>query len=60
MLRASIAFFVLAVFAYIFGAYGIAGVSMQIGEILLWVFLILAGISLVMTFISGRRPRPLL
>ncbi|HAZ12830.1 MAG TPA: DUF1328 domain-containing protein, partial [Bdellovibrionales bacterium] len=32
MLRAAIAFFVLAIVAILFGAYGIAGLSVEIGK----------------------------
>jgi uncharacterized membrane protein YtjA (UPF0391 family) len=56
MIRASIAFFILAIVAYIFGANGIAGVSVDIGKLLLSVFLVLAVISILIGLISGRRP----
>lgn len=59
MLRAAIAFFVLALVAYIFGASGIGGLSMEIGRILIWAFLILAAVSLVVGLVSGRRPNVL-
>lgn len=39
MLRAAIIFFVLAIIAMVFGAYGVAGLSVGIGRILLFVFL---------------------
>lgn len=56
MLRAAIAFFVLALIAYFLGAGGIAGVSMEVGKILLGVFLVLAIISFVVSLVNGRRP----
>lgn len=59
MLRASIAFFVLALIAIIFGANNIAGVSMEIGKILLFVFLALAVISFVVSLLTGRSSRNL-
>ncbi len=59
MLQAAVAFFVLAILAMIFGASGIAGVSMEIGRILLFVFLALAVVSFVFGLVSGRRPRNL-
>ena len=59
MLRAAIAFFVLALLAFMFGANGIAGVSADIGRMLLWVFLILAAISGVSYLVAGRSPRNL-
>ena len=59
MLQAAIAFFVLALVAMLFGASGIAGVSMDVGRTLLFVFLVLAVISFVASLITGRRSRNL-
>ena len=56
MLRAAIAFFVLGLVAILLGAGNVAGVSMEIGQTLLGVFLILAVISLVASLVGGRRP----
>lgn len=56
MLRAALGFFILALLAVIFGASGVAGVSMEIGRMLLVVFLILAVISFVIGIVSGRGP----
>ena len=55
MIRAAVAFFVLALIAYILGATGFAGVSMEIGRLLLMVFIVLAVISLVGGLLTGRR-----
>ena len=52
MLQAAIIFFVLAIVAMVFGAYGIAGLSVGIGKILLLVFLILAILSFVGNMVS--------
>ena len=57
MLRAAIAFFVLALIGILFGATGFAGVSMEVGRVLLTVFLILAVISFVVSLVSGRGNR---
>ncbi|MGE3263512.1 MAG: DUF1328 domain-containing protein [Bacteriovoracia bacterium] len=54
MLRAAIAFFVLALVAIVLGAGNIAGISMEIGRMLLFVFLVLAVISFVVSLVSGR------
>lgn len=59
MLRAALAFFVLALVAMLLGASGIAGISLDIGRTLLVVFLILAAISLVVGLVTGRNPRSL-
>ena len=56
MLRAAIAFFVLALVSFLLGASGIAGMSMEIGRILIFAFLVLAIISLIVGLVSGRRP----
>ena len=57
MLQAAIAFFVLALVAMLFGASGIAGVSMEVGRTLLFVFLVLAVISFVASLLTGRSKR---
>lgn len=59
MLRAAIVFFVLGLVAILLGAGNIAGVSLEIGQTLLAVFLILAVVSLVASMITGRRPTTL-
>lgn len=57
MVRAAISFFILAIIAFIFGAYGIAGLSMNIGKTLLVVFLVLAIITYLGGAISSKRPK---
>jgi uncharacterized membrane protein YtjA (UPF0391 family) len=59
MFRAAIAFFVLALVAMLFGASGIAGMSADIGRILLTVFLVLAVLSFVVGLVTGRSPKQL-
>ena len=59
MLRAAIAFFVLALIAMLFGATGFAGVSMDIGRTLLFIFLVLAVISFVVSLFTGRPSKPI-
>ncbi|OFZ16339.1 MAG: DUF1328 domain-containing protein [Bdellovibrionales bacterium GWA2_49_15] len=59
MLRAAIAFFVLAIVAILFGAYGIAGLSVEIGKLLLVVFLILSVISFLVSIFTGKHQKPL-
>ena len=53
MLRAAITFFVLGLIAMLFGAYGIAGVSIEVGKVLLMVFIVLAILSFVVGLIRG-------
>ena len=55
MLRAAVAFFVLALIALLFGANGVAGISMEAGRLLLGIFLVLAIVSFVISLVSGKR-----
>ena len=55
MLRAAIAFFILAIVAFVLGANGVADLSMEIGRILLIVFLVLAVISFFINMIGKTR-----
>ncbi len=57
MLNAAITFFVIALVAFILGASGLAGMSMEIGRVLLMVFLALAIISFVISVMRGKAPR---
>lgn len=54
MLRAAIVFFVLALVAFILGATGVAGMSMEIGRILIIVFVALAVISFLANLMSKK------
>ncbi len=54
MLRAAIAFFVIGLLAMALGASGFAGISVEIGRLLLGVFVVLAIISFVVGLINGR------
>ncbi len=60
MFRAALVFFALAILAYILGATGVAGVSMEIGRILLVVFLVLAALGAAVGLISGGRRNDIL
>ncbi len=59
MLRAAIAFFVIGLIAMLLGAGGVAGISMEVGRTLLFVFLALAVISFIVSLVSGRSTRNL-
>ncbi|MFY7994220.1 MAG: DUF1328 domain-containing protein [Bacteriovoracaceae bacterium] len=54
MLRTAIIFFILGLVAMVFGAYGIAGLSIEVGKMLLMVFVILAIISFVAGLVTGK------
>jgi uncharacterized membrane protein YtjA (UPF0391 family) len=59
MIQASISFFILAILAFFFGAYELAGLSAEIGRVLLVVFLFLAVISFLASLVTGKGPRSL-
>ena len=59
MLRAAIAFFVIGLVSFLLGANGVGGLSIEVGKILLVVFLILAVISFAANFFGGKKNRPL-
>ena len=55
MLRASITLFFIGIIAMLFGMYSIAGVSFEIGRLLLFVFLALAIVGFLAAMITGRK-----
>lgn len=59
MLRAAIGFFVLGLIALLLGVNGIAGVSLEVGRLLLIAFVVLALVSFVASIITGRGPKNL-
>jgi uncharacterized membrane protein YtjA (UPF0391 family) len=58
MLRAAIIFFIIGLIAMFFGMNGVAGLSVELGKTLLYVFLVLAVISFVISLATGRRAGP--
>lgn len=54
MLRAALFFFTLALIAVLFGANGIAGFSVDMGKLLLFVFLVLGVISFLGHLVTDR------
>ena len=57
MLRAAIMFFVVGLLAYAIGAGNLGILSIDVGKVLLEVFVILAIISFLASLFTGRRPR---
>lgn len=55
MLNAAVTFFVIAIFAFLLGMTGLAGLTMEIGKLLLGVFLVLGVISLVVGLVRGGK-----
>jgi uncharacterized membrane protein YtjA (UPF0391 family) len=60
MIRAAISFFILGLLAMILGANNVAGFSIEIGKILLGVFLFLAVLSLLGHLFTGRSTKTLI
>jgi uncharacterized membrane protein YtjA (UPF0391 family) len=56
MLRASLLFFLIGLVAIIFGANGVAGLSLDMGRTLLFVFFVLSVLSFILGVIRGKRP----
>jgi uncharacterized membrane protein YtjA (UPF0391 family) len=54
MLRAAVAFFILALISIIFGANNVAGISLEIGKTLLLFFLVLSVISFIFALFNNR------
>lgn len=57
MLRAAIGFFIVGLLAFLFGLGGVGGISIEIGKLLLTIFLVLAVISFLFAMFSGKTPR---
>jgi uncharacterized membrane protein YtjA (UPF0391 family) len=55
MLRAAIAFFVIGLLALLFGAIGIAGLSIEIGKSILGIFVVLAIISFALSLMGNNK-----
>lgn len=54
MVRAALGFFILALIALALGAGGVAGLSLEMGKVLLFVFLVLAVVSGVVGLVTGK------
>lgn len=59
MLRAALAFFVFGILAFILGANQVAGVSMEIGKMLLGLFLFVAILLFISALFIGRKIKQL-
>lgn len=55
MLRAAIAFFIIGLLSYVLGANNIAGMSVELGKVLLLVFVSLAVIGYFVSLSTGKR-----
>ena len=59
MLQAAIAFFLIGLLAMFLGANNVAGLSVELGRILLIVFVVLAVISFLVNLLRGKPSAPL-
>jgi uncharacterized membrane protein YtjA (UPF0391 family) len=59
MLRASISFFLIGLLAIALGANNVAGLSIEFGKILLFVFLALSILSFGYALLTGKRAKSL-
>ncbi len=57
MLRASISFFIIGLLAYLVGAGNLAGLSKNVGTMLLQIFVVLSVLSFMLSLFTGRAPR---
>ncbi len=57
MIRAVITFLIIALIAYMIGAYGVSGITPEVGEILLLVFLGLSIVVFIIGLFRGRKVR---
>ncbi|MBU1211221.1 MAG: DUF1328 domain-containing protein [Alphaproteobacteria bacterium] len=56
MLGWAITFLIVALIAALLGFGGVAAVSVELAQIVFWVFLVLFAISLIYSLVTGRRP----
>jgi uncharacterized membrane protein YtjA (UPF0391 family) len=57
MLRVAVGFFIFGLLAVLLGANNIAGLSIELGKTILYVFLVLAVLSFLVSVITGRRSK---
>jgi uncharacterized membrane protein YtjA (UPF0391 family) len=56
MIGWAITFLIVALIAAALGFGGVAAVSVEMAQIVFWVFLVLFALSLVYSLVTGRRP----
>jgi uncharacterized membrane protein YtjA (UPF0391 family) len=54
MLRAAITLFIIGLVAMLFGLFNVAGVSFELGRLLLFVFVGLAVVGFIVSLVTGR------
>lgn len=56
MLGWAITFLIIALIAAVLGFGGVAAVSVELAQLVFWVFLVLFALSLIYSLVTGRRP----
>ncbi|MEQ1876074.1 MAG: DUF1328 family protein [Bdellovibrionia bacterium] len=59
MLQAAVAFFLIGLLAMFLGAGNVAGLSIEMGRLLLIVFVVLAVVSFVLSLLRGKPRSPI-
>lgn len=57
MLRAAITFFVIGLLLFVLGFYGVAGVSLEVGKLILFMFIIFSVITFIAALATGKSPK---
>jgi uncharacterized membrane protein YtjA (UPF0391 family) len=57
MLRIAVGFFIFGILAVLLGANNIAGLSIELGKTILYVFLVLSVLSFLVSVVTGRRSK---
>jgi uncharacterized membrane protein YtjA (UPF0391 family) len=57
MLRIAVGFFIFGLFAVLLGANHIAGLSIELGKTILYIFLVLSVLSLLVSVVTGPRSK---
>ena len=55
MTRTAVVFFILALLSILFGSYGVAGITIELGKILLMIFLSLSLLSFIGSLMTGKK-----
>jgi uncharacterized membrane protein YtjA (UPF0391 family) len=57
MLRIAVGFFIFGILAVLLGANNIAGLSIELGKTILYIFLVLSVLSFLVSVVTGRRSK---
>jgi uncharacterized membrane protein YtjA (UPF0391 family) len=57
LLGASISFFVIGLLSYLLGLNGVSGISIEMGKLLLLIFVVIAVLGFVTSVITGKKTK---